>query len=120
MKKLLVLITMVLLGCQKDGVGYRAIPTPTLAVKDITAHSAMLTATLLGDSCVRGFLISKYNIPDLTRPDNEILWCPYGIGDYQLQVKLVHRGSYFVVAFAYWRGQADRVGYSEVVGFKAE
>ena len=113
-------ILLLFSACQKESITFKPAPVPTLQVRNITAHSALLIATLQSDSCVRGFLISKYNVPDLTRPDNDILWSPYGVGDYAYLANLEYRQVYYVRAFAYWRGQADNIGYSEVSVIKTE
>lgn len=99
---------------------YKTLPTPLLTVSNITPHSVDLSATMVGDSCVRGFLISKYNVPDLERLDNDVLWCPYSTGNFEMRVPLVYREVYFVRAFVYYRGQADRPEYSETMVVKAK
>lgn len=117
--KYLIIIFFILFACQKDGVYYKPTPDVTLSVTNVTAKSAELHGFVSGqDSVIRGFLISKYNVPDLTRPDNDIIWADKGVGEFVATPELEHNQVYWVCAFCYYPRFANRVTYGNTVILK--
>lgn len=115
----ILLVVLLFTSCQKDSITYKSPPKVTLKVSNITAKSCELTGFATGnDNVIRGFLISKYNVPGLSRPDNTILWASRGFGQYVITPELEHNQVYWVVSFCYYERRAGDVSYSDAIAFK--
>lgn len=119
--KLFKILILVLLfaSCQKDSITYKDPPKLRLQVINTAPNSVLFIATTSSqDSVIRGFVISKTEIPVLTHEGTEILWTPRGRGDFAWMPHLQANQQYWVAAFCYFERHADKVSYSNSIGFK--
>ena len=117
---LIVLLLIAFSSCQKDGITYNDPPKLVLQVINTAPNTVLFIATTTSqDSVIRGFVISKTEIPVLTHEGTEIMWSPRGRGDFAWMPHLEANQQYWVSAFCYFEGGADKVSYSNVIVFKA-
>lgn len=114
-----VLVFFVFASCQKDSITYKDPPKLHLQVINTAPNSVLFIATTASqDSVIRGFVISKTEIPVLTHEGTEIMWSPSGRGDFAWMPHLQANQQYWVAAFCYFERHADKVSYSNSIGFK--
>jgi len=116
----ILLAALIMLSCT-DSMQYILKSDTTTKILFVGSKSVALKGTMSGKiSCVRGFLISRYNIPTFRDKEIQIEWCNDGIDDFSKLINLEHGITYFAVSFCYYPRHADDVSYGNAVYFKTK